>query len=523
MIGLLTILASPVSAEVATLDVLLDVDHDSSTGCDLMTVDGLAQGVETRIRTIYDVGTQNILSTTYADCLDPVVGLFSNESAVGSSPAPPWAGVVGNGTAGSTLIESHIPATALTPIGTIRAMVVVNSVLGEDTMLTGDTGTPLLMQATILYVPSLTPAGLLTLACLSLLIGWLVSRTKRFQKNNLSVLSSTMILILASLFIPANGRALLGEGTQRTWVEQEKLATDPEADAPIGIDLLAFYSFVDPTSNELWLRLDVLFGTPVCVGWGHVDPGMGFPCSQEPPPDPGPFAGQIALTFDDGPNPAATPSILATLRLNNIPATFFVQGNRLINDDQKALAFEMHQDPLFRVANHSNTHPRFNTLTPQQMEDELLTTSDRIRDAIADACYFPRYFRFPYSISTCNAMEIARSHGHAVVGVNMAPADWCYALGNGICPAAVIPTMPEEFRDDLPGLAVSLFQASGGGIMLLHDLHPNTAAELPAIISALQAAGATFVDLDDPLVFPLLNASIVPLEPPACCEGVVSQ
>jgi hypothetical protein len=36
----------------------------------------------------------------------------------------------------------------------------------------------------------------------------------------------------------------------------------------------------------------------------------------------------IALTFDDGPDPSATPEILEILEKNKIPATFFVIGQR---------------------------------------------------------------------------------------------------------------------------------------------------------------------------------------------------
>ncbi|MDP6979209.1 MAG: hypothetical protein QF570_11500 [Myxococcota bacterium] len=63
---------------------------------------------------------------------------------------------------------------------------------------------------------------------------------------------------------------------------------------------------------------------------------------------------------------------------------------------------------------------------------------------------------------------------------------------------------------------------TGGGIMLMHDIHPNTVAELPAVISAMRAAGATFVHLDDLILFPILNGNVNPPEPPACCDGTVN-
>jgi hypothetical protein len=64
-------------------------------------------------------------------------------------------------------------------------------------------------------------------------------------------------------------------------------------------------------------------------------------------------------------------------------------------------------------------------------------------------------------------------------------------------------------------------QQTGGGVVLMHDIHPNTVLQLPAVIAALRAAGVTFVRLDDASVFPLIHAAIHAPEPPACCDGVV--
>ena len=50
--------------------------------------------------------------------------------------------------------------------------------------------------------------------------------------------------------------------------------------------------------------------------------------------------------------------------------------------------------------------------------------------------------------------------------------------------------------------------------------HPNTVANLPAIIAGFRAQGATFVDLEDPALFPLLNENVAQPEAPACCSGI---
>ncbi len=119
-------------------------------------------------------------------------------------------------------------------------------------------------------------------------------------------------------------------------------------------------------------------------------------------------------------------------------------------------------------------------------------------------------------------MPVVRERGYAVAGVNIDPVDWCYADGAGYCPPARAPGVPDIYRNDMPGYAVQRLLAKGGGIMLMHDIHPNTVAELPAVISAMRAAGATFVHLQNATLFPILNGNVNPPEPPACCDGTVN-
>src|SRR5207247_2216383 len=66
----------------------------------------------------------------------------------------------------------------------------------------------------------------------------------------------------------------------------------------------------------------------------------------------GDHPGSIALTFDDGPDPAWTPAILDILKKENVPATFFVIGKN----------GQAYRDLLRRIVaeNHdraSDTHP----------------------------------------------------------------------------------------------------------------------------------------------------------------------
>jgi peptidoglycan/xylan/chitin deacetylase (PgdA/CDA1 family) len=240
---------------------------------------------------------------------------------------------------------------------------------------------------------------------------------------------------------------------------------------------------------------------------------------QEPPVDQGPFGMRVALTFDDGPNTATTPAILETLRARNIPATFFMLGQRLLSPGAAELAREIHADPLFRVANHTYTHARLTDLDLATAQQEVELTSAEIRAALQDPCYFPRYFRFPQGYSSCETMQMVREHGFAVAGVNIDSMDWCYA-STGSCPSASFPQIRPEHQSDPIGHALAELAESGGGIMLMHDIHARTRDNLPALLDQMLAAGVTFVSLEDVVTLPLLNAQVQVPEPPACCGGV---
>lgn len=511
--------ASPALATIANVDVLFDLDRNSSSGCATTSADGDLPGAELRLRTTVDSITEEVTAVTFAYCTVPATNTFGPETPISSVVAPPWAVVVGNGTSGSALIETVLPISLAPMASTVDAYVTVTSAAGSDALSSPDGAFPL---GGIPVSLGGIPVPVLSLWGSVALVGLLGLAAIAFVPRSIRAQAVILVLVACGLLVPAMSRASLGEGFLRIWAPGDEVAIDPSGDAPEGVDILSLSTSLDIVQDALFIRVDVLLGPAVCLEWGTVDPGTGFPCDQEPPPDQGPFGLQVAMTFDDGPNPATTPSILTILRANNIPATFFQLGKKLETAAEQALALEIHQDPLFRVANHSFSHSDFLTLNAQEISDELNSTSDLIRDAIGDDCYFPRYFRFPRGRSDCFSMGEVRRHGFGVAGVNIDPVDWCYAKNNGYCSPADAPWVPAQYQNDMPGYAVTRLLSAGGGIMLMHDIHPNTVAELPAVISAFQAQGATFVGLDDLVLFPIINGNVNAPEPPACCDGVVN-
>ena len=95
---------------------------------------------------------------------------------------------------------------------------------------------------------------------------------------------------------------------------------------------------------------------------------------------PTPGQAEIALTFDDGPDPETTPRVLDHLQRANVPATFFLIGHEVERHPGLAadIAARGHA-----IGNHTYSHPkRFSMLGPAALGGEV----DRAQEAIEGAC-----------------------------------------------------------------------------------------------------------------------------------------
>jgi peptidoglycan/xylan/chitin deacetylase (PgdA/CDA1 family) len=84
---------------------------------------------------------------------------------------------------------------------------------------------------------------------------------------------------------------------------------------------------------------------------------------------------QIALTFDDGPNPACTPELLKLLERYRASATFFLVGRfaRAHPELVRAIADRGHD-----MGNHTETHANLVWLPTRRIADELQACQDSI-------------------------------------------------------------------------------------------------------------------------------------------------
>ena len=88
-----------------------------------------------------------------------------------------------------------------------------------------------------------------------------------------------------------------------------------------------------------------------------------------------PRPGELALTFDDGPNPAWTPRLLDLLASHDVRATFFLVGSRA--QAEPALVRQIAAAGHL-IGNHSWSHPNLALASASRIEQELSRTSQTL-------------------------------------------------------------------------------------------------------------------------------------------------
>jgi peptidoglycan/xylan/chitin deacetylase (PgdA/CDA1 family) len=156
-------------------------------------------------------------------------------------------------------------------------------------------------------------------------------------------------------------------------------------------------------------------------------------------------ASGVALTFDDGPDPASTPRFLAELDRLGWCATFFVLGAMVRRNP--SLVRDL-VDAGHEVALHGDSHRAHIWRTPRDVVHDLRQAYDTISEA---AGVEPRWFRPPHGYLSAGSLLGARALGVQTVLWTAWGRDWTADA----TPASVASTIARDLRP--------------GGTMLLHD------------------------------------------------------
>ena len=262
------------------------------------------------------------------------------------------------------------------------------------------------------------------------------------------------------------------------------------------------------TKVVTWILLAVIASLTAAVGGGPTAPAAAVDEPAPPslavletgaiaevravrvdPPDPTPVigypavtwpsAGQVALTFDDGPRNGVTGRVIDILDAEQVGGTFFVVGTMAATWPQLVVRAA---ESGHSVQHHTWNHPWLSRSTSPTVTNELTRMSDYIESLTGIR---PTVFRPPYGATNARVEQIGASLGMSQALWNAGPSSMTASASN------IISSVASQARGA---------KAAGDGLVVLfHDGTGSTGEllkALPTVITGLRAGGWEFVVME---------------------------
>jgi len=190
--------------------------------------------------------------------------------------------------------------------------------------------------------------------------------------------------------------------------------------------------------------------------------------------------GEVILTFDDGPDThGLTASVLETNE-GAAPSIFFVLGSKLGPAGRAVIKNESekgHEVSLHGYWHATETGKPFTRYSTEQVLADLGKTADLIKGATGND---PAFFRPPYGVIAPQALNAAINRfGVTPMGWTIDTLDWS-----------------TKDPDELFEKTTSLIRQRGKGIVLMHDIHPQSVRVNVRLIKWLKDNGYKVVNPD---------------------------
>ena len=176
----------------------------------------------------------------------------------------------------------------------------------------------------------------------------------------------------------------------------------------------------------------------------------------------------VALTFDDGPRNSTTGRLLDGLALREVPATFFLVGNRIEGSEEliRRMAADGHQ-----IGIHTFEHVVVSDLSRKDFDLQVGKTRALLAEILGDGEF---WLRPPYGLFDSSVRKWAD------------------------CPIILWSVDPEDWKDQDTGRVVGsvLSHVEDGSIILLHDIYDSSVDAALQIADALSGQGYCFVTVE---------------------------
>jgi len=183
--------------------------------------------------------------------------------------------------------------------------------------------------------------------------------------------------------------------------------------------------------------------------------------------------GEVVITFDDGPRPASTATVLQVLAAQCVKATFFMLGQEMLRFPEQARQVRA---AGHAVAAHGFIHHHFPTLKPEDQLADLKLELEAFRTVFG---FEPPAWRFPYFEESQPLMDELARQQFTIMSADLAIDDW----------------LPDQGPEMLAARMLERLREKKGGVILMHDAQDQTAKALPLLLASLKREGYKVVQL----------------------------
>ena len=184
--------------------------------------------------------------------------------------------------------------------------------------------------------------------------------------------------------------------------------------------------------------------------------------------------GEIVLTFDDGPWPGTTASVLSALESHCTKAIFFTIGKHATWHPEilKEVIAKGHT-----VGTHTWSHVDLSKLPPDKATAEIEMGISAVRRAIGDN--ISPFFRFPALKHPTEMVKYAGQRNLGIWSTDIDSFDFKFTKKSD----KLVPTLMAKLAK------------RGKGILLMHDFQKSTAGSIPELLAQLKSGGYKIVQV----------------------------
>lgn len=181
----------------------------------------------------------------------------------------------------------------------------------------------------------------------------------------------------------------------------------------------------------------------------------------------------VAITFDDGPRDTTTARLLDELALREVPATFFLVGERIPGNE--ALVRRM-RDEGHQIGVHTYDHVCITSLSRKDFDLQVGKTRSLLLEALGEGEF---WLRPPYGIVDSSVVKWADG------------------------PIVLWSVDPEDWKDHDVGRIVAsvLEHVEDGDIILMHDIYNASVDAAVQVVDGLLSKGYSFLTVEQLLAY----------------------